>query len=338
MANKIWTGSITFGLVTIPVGLYSATENHTIQFHQYERGTTDRVRYRRVNERTGAEVDYGDVVKGREVNDQLVTVEPAELEEIAPGRSRTIDIAEFVNLDEIDPIFFQKTYWLAPNNKEHSKPYNLLRQAMDRTNQVGIARFVLRGKEYLTAVRADENVLALNTLFFADEIRSSSDIVGSEVTSVQASDRELSMAENVIDSMSGQWRPEEFEDTYSARVEQLLNDKSQGRAPSKQQAPPQPTDVIDLTDVLSRSVPDSHRHRATSPGGKRSSKTAARSESGHRSTGGEPVTELSKTELDRKAKELGIRGRSKMTRTELQTAVSEALSRSGTRRGSRKAS
>jgi DNA end-binding protein Ku len=317
MARKIWTGSINFGLVTIPVGLYSATEDHTIQFHQYQRGTTDRVRYRRINERTGDEVEYGDVVKGREVNGELITVEPAELEEIAPGRSRTIDITEFVDLDEIDPIFFQKTYWLAPNSKEHDKPYNLLRQAMDRTNQVGIARFVLRGKEYLTAVRADENVLALNTLFFADEIRSPSEVVGEETTSAEASDKELQMAENVIDSMSGEWQPEEFEDTYTARVEQLLNDKSEGRTPTKEQAPPNPTDVIDLTDVLQRSVQESRRGRGSGSGRKRRGAPAQRSED---------VSGLSKTELDKKAKELGVRGRSKMKRPDLENAVAEALS------------
>lgn len=317
MARKIWTGSINFGLVTIPVGLYSATEDHTIQFHQYQRGTTDRVRYRRINERTGDEVGYGDVVKGREVNGELITVEPAELEEIAPGRSRTIDITEFVDLDEIDPIFFQKTYWLAPNSKEHNKPYNLLRQAMDRTNQVGIARVVLRGKEYLTAVRADENVLALNTLFFADEIRSPSEVVGEETTSAEASDKELQMAENVIDSMSGEWQPEEFEDTYTARVEQLLNDKSEGRTPTKEQAPPNPTDVIDLTDVLQRSVQESRRGRGSGSGRKHRGAPAQRSEY---------VSGLSKPELDKKAKELGVRGRSKMKRPNLENAVAEALS------------
>lgn len=317
MARKIWTGSINFGLVTIPVGLYSATEDHTIQFHQYQRGTTDRVRYRRINERTGDEVEHGDVVKGREVNGELITVEPAELEEIAPGRSRTIDIAEFVDLDEIDPIFFQKTYWLAPNSKEHNKPYNLLRQAMDRTNQVGIARVVLRGKEYLTAVRADENVLALNTLFFADEIRSPSEVVGEETTSAEASDKELQMAENVIDSMSGEWQPEEFEDTYTARVEQLLNDKSEGRTPTKEQAPPNPTDVIDLTDVLQRSVQESRRGRGSGSGRKHRGAPAQRSEY---------VSGLSKPELDKKAKELGVRGRSKMKRPNLENAVAEALS------------
>src|SRR5690606_17063788 len=154
MPRQIWTGSVNFGLVTIPVGLYAATEDHTIQFHQYQRGTTDRIRYKRFNERTGQEVDFEDIVKGREVDGVVVTVEQSELDAIAPGRSRTIDITTFVDLSEIDPVFFQRSYWLAPNSKKHSRPYNLLRRAMYETNQAGIATFVFRGKQYLSAVRA----------------------------------------------------------------------------------------------------------------------------------------------------------------------------------------
>jgi DNA end-binding protein Ku len=327
MARKIWTGSINFGLVTIPVGLYSATEDHSIQFHQYENGTADRVRYKRVNERTGKEVDYNNIVKGREVNGTLVTVEQQELDEIAPGRSRTIDITTFVDLDEIDPVYFQKTYWLAPNSKEHARPYNLLRQAMDQTNQVGIATFVLRGKEYLTAVRADDTVLALNTLFFADEIRDPGEILGTETTAAKASDKELQMATTVIESMSGPWEPDTYEDTYTARVEQLLQDKAEGRQPEAEAAPPQPTDVIDLTEALRRSVDEARSGRAR----KRTTRE-------RQPEPAEDLSEMSKAELDKKAKDLGIRGRSKMNRSDLESAVSEALSSTGRGRGSRQAS
>lgn len=321
MPHKIWTGSINFGLVTIPVGMYSATEDHTISFHQYERGTADRVRYKRVNERTGKEVEYSDIVKGREVGGTLVTVEPKELEEIAPGRSRTIDITEFVDLDEIDPIFFQKTYWLAPADKSNDRPYNLLRRAMAETNQVGIARFVLRGKEYLTALRADSDALALETLFFADEIRDSASVLGpSSEKSAEASAQELKMATGLIESMSGTWNPEEYEDTYTARVEKLLEDKAQGREPVAAEAPPQPTDVIDLTDALRRSVDEARKGR----------KGRGREEAA------EDLSGLSKSELDRRAKELDIRGRSKMSRADLEQAVGEAQAASGRSRRPRK--
>jgi DNA end-binding protein Ku len=317
MPRKIWTGSINFGLVTIPVGLYSATEDHTIQFHQYQRGTADRVRYRRVNERTGKDVDYDDIVKGREVDGMLVTVEPKELEEIAPGRSRTIDITSFVDLDEIDPIFFQKTYWLAPNSKEQGRPYHLLRRAMNDAKRVGIATFVLRGKEYLTAVRAEDEVLALDTLFFADEIRDPAELVSESVATASPSDRELRMAADVIESMSGPWEPEEYQDTYTARVEQLIQDKAEGRETVSAQPPPQPTDVIDLTDALRRSVDHARRTRGEAGARKDRAKPA------------KDLTGLSKSELDKRAKELEIRGRSRMSRDELEAAVGQAKAASG---------
>ncbi|MFR9729766.1 Ku protein [Saccharopolyspora sp. MS10] len=304
MARKIWTGSIHFGLVTIPVGLYAATEDHSPSFHQYERGTTDRVRYKRVNERTGAEVDYGDIVKGREINGVLVTVEPEELDEIAPGRSRTIDITSFVDLDEIDPVHFQRTYWLAPNAKENHRPYDLLRRAMEQTNQVGIARFVLRGREYLTAVRADDTALALDTLFFADEIREPGELLG-DVEGTAPSDKEVRMAETVIESMADDWRPQDYEDTYTERVEKLLADKARGAAPETAEEPAEPTDVIDLTDALRRSVDEARGRKK-------------------RRRGREDLAELTKGELDKRARELGVRGRSKMNRSDLEAAVRDA--------------
>ncbi|MER7011761.1 Ku protein [Saccharopolyspora sp. NPDC000359] len=305
MPRKIWTGSINFGLVTIPVGLYAATEDHTVQFHQYERGTTDRIRYKRVNERTGEEVGYNDIVKGREHGGGVITVEQSELDEIAPGRSRTIDITTFVDLAEIDPVFFQKTYWLAPNSKEHFRPYNLLRRAMQDTGQAGIATFVLRGKQYLTAVRADTDVLALNTLYFADEIRDPADLVGDQPEQSAPAAKELQMATTIIESMSGPWEPEEYEDTYTAKVEELLAEKAHGGEIKAAEAPPQPTDVIDLTEALRRSVDEARKGRR-----------APRQE--------EDLSELTKAELDDRAKELGVKGRSKMKRAELERAVAEA--------------
>jgi len=130
--RSIWSGSITFGLVTVPVGLYSATESHGVSFHQYQRGTTDRIRNKRVNERTGEEVAFADIVRGLDEEDgQTVIIDPAELDEIAPGRSRSIDVTAFVDLDEIDPIYFQKTYWLAPAKAENGKVLFAARAAME---------------------------------------------------------------------------------------------------------------------------------------------------------------------------------------------------------------
>jgi DNA end-binding protein Ku len=255
MARAIWSGSINFGLVSIPVRLYSATEDHTMHFHQLQRGTADRIRYQRVNERTGREVEYADIVKGRDVGGgDYVIVEPEELDAIAPGRSRTIDITSFVDLDEIDPVYFQKTYWLAPQDEQYARPYALLVEAMARTNRAGIATFVMRGKEYLTAIRADDGVLALETLFFADEIRNPAEQLDTLPHDKPARGKELDMAEALIKSMSGSWHPEDYRDTYTERVERLIDDKYRGREIVTAAEPPEPTEMSDLLEALQRSV------------------------------------------------------------------------------------
>ncbi|KEI43840.1 Ku protein [Saccharopolyspora rectivirgula] len=319
MPRKIWTGSVNFGLVTIPVGLYAATEDHTIQFHQYQRGTTDRIRYKRFNERTGQEVDFEDIVKGREVDGVVVTVEQSELDAIAPGRSRTIDITTFVDLSEIDPVFFQRSYWLAPNSKKHSRPYNLLRRAMYETNQAGIATFVFRGKQYLSAVRASEEALALDLMHFADEVRDPTEVVGDISSSAAVSDKELQMATTLIESMSGVWVPEQYEDTYTARVEQLIAEKAAGKQPEVAEAPPQPTEVVDLTDVLQRSVEQARKGRGMP-------------KQRHR---GEDLSSMSMGELGNRARQLGIKGRSKMRRAELEKAIAAATHGTSRRRRSK---
>jgi DNA end-binding protein Ku len=303
MARAIWSGAISFGLVSIPVELYSATRDHTVHFNQFERGTPDRVRYRRVNERTGEEVEFDDIVKGHEVGDgEFVVVEPEELDEIAPGRSRTIDIDAFVDLDEIDPIHYQKTYWLGPAKKEYAKPYALLVKAMTESNRAGIASFVMRGKQYLTAIRARDDILALETLYFADEIRDPAEVI--EPVTVKPDRKQLRMATSLIESMAEPWRPADYRDTYTERVEKLLEDKAKGNEIVVEAEPPEATEVTDLMEALRRSV-ESTKGR-TKPAKK------------------EDLGELSKAELAERARELDIRGRSKMSRSQLEKAVAKA--------------
>ncbi|MFD9565819.1 Ku protein [Streptomyces sp. NPDC059994] len=171
MARPIWTGILSFGLVSVPVALYTATDSHTIHFHQLQRGTSDRIRNKRVNERTGKEVELDDIVKGFDTGEEYVLVEPKELDEIAPGRSKSLEVSGFVDLDRVDPIFFDKTYYLGPKGREYTKVYSLLGQALTASNRAGIATFVMRGREYLVAVKAEKGLLALHTLHWADEIR-----------------------------------------------------------------------------------------------------------------------------------------------------------------------
>lgn len=338
MARAIWTGAITFGLVSIPVGVFAATEDHTVHFHQFQRGTSDRVRNQRVNERTGEEVGYGEIVKGADIGDgEHVVVEPEELEAIAPGRSQSLEISDFVDLDDIDPLYFQRTYWLAPTGEGEAGPYALLLQAMTETRRAAIGSFVMRGKQYLAAIRPDEDVLAMETLYFADEVRDPH----TQLTNLPArrtgrdDDRELDMATRLIESMSGPWKPEQYHDSYRERVEQLIEDKRRGREVVTEAEPPGPTGMSDLLDALQRSVDaarDGSARRGEGGRGGRSSSgsgggrgTGRRARSRAPKSGGEiDVGSATKAELQRRARELDVPGRSSMDRARLAEAVEAA--------------
>jgi DNA end-binding protein Ku len=326
MARAIWTGAITFGLVSIPVGLFSATEDHTVHFHQFQRDTSDRIRNQRVNERTGKEVEYSDIVKGAEVGDgEHVIVEPDELDSIAPGRSRTIEITDFVDRDEIDPLYFNRTYWLAPTGDQHTHPYRLLLEAMKRTNRAAIGTFVMRGKEYLAAIRPDGDVLALETMFFADEVRDPAKELDNIPESGAAKGKELDMATQLVESMSGPWRPDSYRDSYRDRVRKLIEDKRRGREIVTESAGPEPTEMSDLLAALERSVSES---RGRGGAGKRGAgRGAGRGGGGGRTGGSAGPTDLAdatKTELLEMARKLDIPGRSRMKREQLVEAVAEA--------------
>jgi DNA end-binding protein Ku len=253
MARAIWTGYISFGLVSVPVGLYSATQEHEVDFHQFQRGTSDRIRYKRVNERTGREVDFDKIVKGHETSTgEYVMVEPEELDDIAPGRSRQLEISTFVDLAEIDPMHFQKSYYLAPPDQENTSSYALLRDALAKTNQAAIATFVMRGKEYLAAIRADGQVLVLETLFFADEIRDPNKELGT-MPPKSRNAKQLKMATDLVEAMSGPWRPSSYRDSYTDRVKKLVESKRRGEQVVAE-SEPEATNVSDLVEALRASV------------------------------------------------------------------------------------
>lgn len=273
MARPIWTGVISFGLVTVPVGLFSATEDHDVSFHQFEQGTDDRIRNKRVNESTGKEVDYSDIVKGADIGGgHYVMLEQDELESVVPGRSKSLEIDSFVDLDAIDPLHFQKSYYLGPGDGDTAKAYALLRDAMAKEGKVAIGRFVMRGKEYLTAIRADENVLVLMTLFFADEIRDPTTVLDDLPARSSGRGKEVEMASQLISTMSADWRPADYHDTYTERVQKLIDDKRDGVELELGDEAPEPTNVVDLISALRASV-DAARGRSSAP-------TSARSGSG----------------------------------------------------------
>jgi DNA end-binding protein Ku len=268
MPRAIWSGTISFGLVNVAVKLHTATEEKDVSFHQLQEKTGDRIRVKRVSEETGREVDYEDIVKGYEVSKgKHVIVTPEELESVDPGPKRTVAIEDFVGLEEIDPIYFVKTYYVAPADAEGSKKaYVLLRDAMRKSNRVAIGRFVMRTKQYLVAIRPMDDVLILTTLYFSDEVRSWKDL--DVPGKVKVSVRELDIALRLIDSLTTAWKPERYDDTYRTKLLKLIKDKAKGKEivvePEERPAP-----VTDLLAALEESV------RAARAGRARGTKKAA---------------------------------------------------------------
>jgi DNA end-binding protein Ku len=255
MARTIWKGALSFGLVNVPVGLYTATQDKGIHFNQLEEGTSDRIRYKKVNERTGTEVDNDHIVKGFDLGGgEYVILTDEELESAEPERTRLIDITDFVDQDEIDPIYYRTTYYLAPEGEAGEKAYALLRQAMRDSKKIAIGTIVMRNKEYPVAIRPDDNVLNLETMYFADEIRAPGKELPELPSSKQLTGREISMAQQLIESMESAWEPEKYHDTHREKVEELIEAKRQGNEVVVRVAEPEATKVVDLMDVLSASI------------------------------------------------------------------------------------
>lgn len=230
MARPIWKGAISFGLVNVPIRLYSATEQKDVRFHEFDQKTHKRVRHKRVAEGTNREVDYEDVAKGYEVSKgRFVVLEREELEAADPEKTRSIDIEDFVDLEEIDPIYFEKTYYVGPEKDKGAKrAYALLTKALADTGKVAIARFVMRSKEYLATVRSSDGHLVLETMFFPDEIRDIRKVVEELPVNVKVERRDLDMAKRLIDGLSAEWRPSKYKDTYRERVLDLIKSKQKG--------------------------------------------------------------------------------------------------------------
>src|SRR5215218_5038801 len=213
MARAIWSGAISFGLVNIPVKLYSAVSRKTVRFHQLDGADNQRIQEKRVNPRTGEEVPYENLVKGYEIGpDRYVIVTPEELDSLAPEKTRAIDIEDFVDLDQIDPIYYDHPYYLVPDTGA-GKAYRLLLDAMSESGRVAIARVVIRSKEQLVAIRPRDGILTMETMLFADEVvppEELDDLPDSK--DLKVSDREVKMAQQLIDSLSSDFEPEKYRD------------------------------------------------------------------------------------------------------------------------------
>jgi DNA end-binding protein Ku len=263
MARSIWTGSLSFGLVNVPVRLFSATQDHKVHFHQFEKGTSNRIRNERVNEKTGEEVPYKDIVKGAEVSDgNYVMLTQEELESVEPGRSRTIDISDFVDAAEIDPIYYQKSYYLGPADDSAKKAYALLVKAMEKSERIGVATFVMRGTQYLAAIRPSDGVLVLETMHFADEVRDPAKELDNLPKQTKVAPKDLKMAVSLIESLTTKWDPGNYKDTYQDRVKKLINAKKNDREVVREETTEESSkEVVDLLEALQASVDQAKGHK-----------------------------------------------------------------------------
>src|SRR5690349_2538767 len=255
MPRAIWSGAISFGLVNVPVKLYSATSPKAVRFHQIASKTGTRIRQQRVDPSTGEEVPYDEIVKGYEIGpDRYVLISSEELEALDPKATRTIDIEEFVDLDEIDPIYYDHSYYLAPA-AGGAKAYRLLLDAMREAGKVGIGRLVLRTKQQLCALRPGDEVLTLSTMLFGDEVLSPDRLDELEsVNEAEASERELSMTQQLIDSLSSGFEPDKYHDEYRERVLNLIERKAAGEEIAVEPQAEEPAAAPDLMAALEASL------------------------------------------------------------------------------------
>lgn len=252
--RAIWSGALSFGLIYIPVKLYDGTKKHTIDFDMLRKSDHCRIHYARVCRETGDEVPNNEIVKGYQYRKgDYVIVEEEDFKRASVKKAQTIDIVAFVKSSEIDQKFMEKPYYLEPV-KEAKKAYALLREALISSGKVGIARYIMRTREHMALIKPDQNVLVLNQMRFADELRPFSELdlpsKGKEIVN----ERELAMAIKLIDQLSEEWKPEQYKDTYFDDLKKIIQEKIEGKVPEPVKEEPIPSGVTDLFNRLSQSL------------------------------------------------------------------------------------
>jgi DNA end-binding protein Ku len=266
--RPIWKGAISFGMVTIPIKLYAATEERDVRFRLLHRADGAPIKEKRVCTADGKEVAWDDLVRGYEVaKGEFVVLEPDEIDEAKPESGTTIDIGDFVEATEIDPIYFEKSYFLEPTDVG-GKAFSLLRRALDETGRVAIARVSIRTRERLATLRTYDGTLVLETMFWPDEIRSTGALDLPEGAEARVRPKELQMAQTLVENLADRFKPEEYTDQYRASLEELIKRKLAGEERSAKRRKPEPK-VIDLMDALEASVAKARRGSAAAKGGRR---------------------------------------------------------------------
>ncbi|HEV7757841.1 MAG TPA: Ku protein [Acidimicrobiales bacterium] len=255
MARSVWKGTISFGLVSVPVKAFSAVRDHDVHFHQIDKDSGSRVRNQKIAEKSGDEVGSDDIAMGFEVEKgRYVTFDKDELDELRPDSTRTIDVTDFVALDEVDPIYYERTYWLAPDGDPAKQPYHLLRAAMEDRDLVAIGTVVMRNKNYLTAIRPLDGALAMSTMRFADEVVPRSAVDEVPARRAKPDPKMLRMATQLVDSLTGEWKPNRYKDTFTDELRKRIEAKQAGEEITSTPSPEPRFEVVDLMEALEASI------------------------------------------------------------------------------------
>ena len=277
MARAIWKGSISFGLVNIPIALYPATRREELKFHLLRKSDLSPVNYKRVAEKDGQEVPWDQMVKGYEYEKgKYVVLKDEDFERVDLEATQTVDIQDFVDQEEIDPMFFYKPYYLEPQ-KGGDKAYALLRDALKDTNKVGVAKVVIKTRQYLAGVKPEDGALVLELMHFADELADPEKLHVPKKTEVGK--REMSMAKSLIDSMSSKWNPEQYKDDYREALMEVIEEKVEAGGKEIEEKPkkaPKPTKVIDLVSVLQKSLEETGAKKNSGPKSRKKQKQLAK--------------------------------------------------------------
>ena len=291
-SRTLWKGAITFGLVHIPVGLHTASIEQGIDFDWLDKRSMDPVGYKRINKKTGREIDKDNIVKGFEYEDgKYVVISPEEIEAVYPRTTQTIEIQRFIDAQELPFLYLERPYYVAPINKGQ-KVYALLREVLLKTGKVGLAKVVIATKQHLAVLVPSGRAMVLNLLRWGDEVKTLEglDLPAAGMKGANVSAAEMKMAEQLVDSMSGKWKPEDFKDEFKSAVMKIVQKKvkagdTETVIEPEEEAPEDSSNVIDLTELLQRSLKGGKASRADAPAArKRGAKAAGKSSGTARKT------------------------------------------------------
>jgi DNA end-binding protein Ku len=259
-ARSLWTGSISFGLVSIPVRMFAAAQSKELRFHFVDRHDLMPVGYDKVRKDNAEHVDPDDIVRAFEIEKgRFVPLEPDDLDRLDVELTHGIDICDFVELDEIDPVYFRQAYYLLPQ-QGGEKPYRLLARALEETGKVGIAKIVIRNKQHLACLRTHEGVLLVETMYYADEVRRPEELDGDAALDVKVRDAEVEMAKSLVENLTAPFDPGRYTDTYRSELMELIRQKAEGIEPVELPAEEE-GEVVDLMQALRESVQRTQRSR-----------------------------------------------------------------------------